>query len=540
MKEDKITIARLWPKYKGGYESRTSVIMGLDAQRYRTICIYLTKNSKQSNFFDEKGYKTFYVSNRQSLRTFNFLVIWNLAKVLKTEKVDIIHCHKHKSMVYGTIAAMIARTPVIIAHVHGLDRTRNWHRKLTNFFVMKRVNKILTVGEAVRGNVLKSNPRISPGKVYSLGNSIDYSRFANVSTTKESARRRLGLAPDSFVFGTVGRLVPTKGQIYLINAFAKVKQLVPSADLILVGDGRLRKQLGKQAAETLYTDSVHFLGYRDDIPELLKAMDVFVFPSVAEGLGRGLLEAMAAGVPCIGTNVGGVPEILADGKYGLLVPPEDDNALAEAMLRTAAMSQEEKADLTREARQRVTDEYDHQTIIRRLDNLYRNQVAAKQSFAEYIKHGINLVEIGNKYLPVEQLYAQYNPDRFEKYRSLHRGPVDTVLDMSASPHCRLLRAYQEDRKGFWSDIKKSDYYRMQRLYGKSRRRALSKAEGLIELYENIKSNGFNLEIIVVSKPIIENEYNSGYEIYEGHHRVACCLLLGIKSMLCRIVKVAPR
>jgi len=352
--------------------------MGLDAQRYRTICIYLTKNSKQSNFFDEKGYKTFYVSNRQSLRTFNFLVIWNLAKILKTEKVDIIHCHKHKSMVYGTIAAMIARTPLIIAHVHGLDRTRNWHRRLINFFVMKRVNKILTVGEAVRDDVLKNNPSISPEKVYSLGNSIDYSRFANVSTTKEIAKRRLGFAPDSFIFGTVGRLVPTKGQIYLINAFAKVKQLVPSAELILLGDGRLRKQLEKQAAETLYADCIHFLGYRDDIPELLKAMDVFVFPSVAEGFGRGLLEAMAAGVPCIGTKVGGNSEILGNSEFGFLVSPENENALAQVMIKVAKMPEPERTNIIERGKRRVKDEYIHEVVRKRLASIYDNAIENKK------------------------------------------------------------------------------------------------------------------------------------------------------------------
>lgn len=371
MKKRKITIARIWPKYKGTYESRAGVIMGLDPGRYRTIFVYLSKNSEKSNFFEEKGYKTFYLSNRQSLRAFNFLVAWKLANILKSEKVDIIHSHKHRSAVYGTVAAMMAGTPAIIAHVHGLNRTRNLGRKLTNFFLMKRVNKILTVGKAVRDDVLACNPSVPPEKVYSLGNSIDYTRLLRTTITKENAKNLLGLPGGSIVFGTIGRLRPSKGQSYLIDAFSEVKHELPSAQLVIAGDGCFKSELEKQAAKSNESDSVHFLGRRDDIPQILKALDVFVLPSIgSEGLPRALLEAMASGVPCVGTDISGIPEILDGGEFGFLVPPRDSKALAQAMLKAAKMSAQERAGLVERCKQRVIDHYSYEVVIKRLEKIY--------------------------------------------------------------------------------------------------------------------------------------------------------------------------
>ena len=146
----------------------------------------------------------------------------------------------------------------------------------------------------------------------------------------------------------------------------------------MVGDGRLRKDLETEAIRLQVFDAVHFLGYRDDVPELLKAMDVFVLPSISEGLPRVLLEAMAAGVPCIGTKVGGILEILADGKFGFLVPPKDENTLAEVMVKMVQMSEEEKQKLIEESRRRVKDKYNHALVIKRLENIYETEYNAKQ------------------------------------------------------------------------------------------------------------------------------------------------------------------
>ena len=302
------------------------------------------------------------------------MLVYRLVKIFKAEKVDIVQCHKHKAVLYGTIAAMIARAPVIFTHVEGLGRTRNIRRKLVNFFVLKRVNKVLAVADRVKDDVLENNPGVSGDKVFILGNSIDYKRFANVLISKKQIREKENFPADCFIFGTVGRLVPTKGQIYLVRAFAKVKQEIPSSYLVFIGDGRLRSELEKEIAAAGLTNSVRFLGRREDVPELLRAMDCFVLPSVAEGLPTVILEAMAAGVPCIASAVGGIPEIIADNKTGFLVPPMDEKTLAVVMITAAKKPQQEIKVVVDNAREMVRNFYDHENIIRKLEYLYQTEM----------------------------------------------------------------------------------------------------------------------------------------------------------------------
>jgi len=150
-------VARLWPRYEDKVPSRAPIILGINQKKYKTICIYLKKSSDVLDFFEGKGCKVFYISKRKFFRTFNLLIVWKLVRILKEQNVDILHCHKHQAAIYGAIAAKIAGGPVVLSHVHGLNRTRSRRRKLINSFVLKKLNKILTVGEVVRNDVLKNN-----------------------------------------------------------------------------------------------------------------------------------------------------------------------------------------------------------------------------------------------------------------------------------------------------------------------------------------------------------------------------------------------
>jgi glycosyltransferase involved in cell wall biosynthesis len=540
MKDGKIVVARIWPRYDGVITPRAPVVLGLPAEKYDKIVIYLMKNSEKPNFFEQNGCQTFYMSDQKYFRIFNFLIIWRLSKLLKQQQVDIVQSHGHLATVYGTIAAKIAGVWVIFSHVPGLNRSRRLRRKLVNLLVLRWVDKILTTGEAVKEDILRSNFAVRDSQVLSLGNSIDYEKYSGVQINRQQAKEAVGLKPDSFVFGTVGRLVPTKDHFSLINAFNRAKLSIPSAQLLIVGEGSLLNQLKEQSKQAPSANSIHFLGRRDDIPELLKAMDVFVLSSVAEGMPRVILEAMAAGVPCIATNIGAVPEILAGGEFGRLVEHRDSEAMAGAMIDFAKEEPSKREVMVQKAKQRVMDQYRHEVIIKKLENIYYDELVKKWTFTEYLKYGVSLVKVRDAVFPVEQLHVQYNPDRFKKYKSLHKGPTGTVLDMHASPHCRLLEAYERDGNEIFSNIKKHDYYKMQRYYGKSHRAAVSKTKRLVELYENMKNAGFNTSIVVVDKPIIENEYNSDCEIYTGHHRVACCIQLGIKSVPSEVMRVTNR
>jgi len=376
LEKDKINIALLWPKYSGKVTSVNDLVLGLDKERFNVIFIYLTGYGKSSNFLEEAGYEVFYLSNMERINVFRLSILLRLVGILKEHNVDILHCHRHKLTIYCVIAAIITRTPVVMAHVHGLGRSRNFRRRLINFLLFKKLNRIIAVANSVKEDVLRNNWSLSDEKIFVLENSVDYERFAGLSISKQNAKQMMGLPSDVFVFGTAGRLTPTKGLLYLIEAFSKVKEQKPSAHLVLLGDGQCRAELEQQASKVSCRNSIHFLGYRDNIEQLLRGMDVFVLSSVAEGMPRVILEAMSAGIPCIATEVGGIPEIIVGNDVGLLVSPRDPAALAQAMISSANMPEDRLEKLIEKAQYKAQQFYSHDVVREKLKYLYESEFRA--------------------------------------------------------------------------------------------------------------------------------------------------------------------
>jgi len=348
----------------------------LDKDRFNVIFIYLSGYDCEKYLRKEAEYEVFYLSNKQFIKTFRFSILFKLVRILREKNIDILHCHRYKSSLYGALAGMFAKQPVILSHVHGLSRTRNIVRKLLNFFVFSRVDRIIGCTSGVLDDVLRDNLFVRSRKLIALENSVDFNRFADESITKENARKRLDLPADAMVFGTVGRLVPTKGQSYLIQAFAQVKKQLPQSILLIVGTGRLESVLKAEAEKTGFCESIRFLGQRKDVVQILKSLDIFILPSVAEGFGLALAEAMAAGIPCIATEVGGIPEVTNGTEAGVLVPPRDSAALAVAVIKTASMPVNELAQLVDKAQNRVRCFYSYEVVGRKLANLYESEFRA--------------------------------------------------------------------------------------------------------------------------------------------------------------------
>lgn len=373
MYENKINLALLWASYGSGVTSVNDLIVRLDKNRFNPIFIFLTSGKSAENHLQQAGYRVFYLSGKKHIATFSLPAILRLAKLLRENRVDILHCHRHKPTVIGTLAAILAKTPVVLAHIHGLNRTRTFLRRTVNFFLFKKINTLIAVSQSVKNDILKSNRSAKTERLFVLENSIDYDRFANSGITKSQAKQLLGFSEGDFLFGTIGRLAPTKGLTYLFDAFTKVKRTAPSAHLAVIGDGYARGELEKYAAGTGCAASIHFLGHKDNIEKLLKGFDVFVLASVAEGMPRTILEAMAAGVPCIATRVGGIPEVINSPDTGIVVPSKDSKSLAEAMNSLVNMPGETLEKLIGNAKDRVRRVYSHEVITKKLENLYEGE-----------------------------------------------------------------------------------------------------------------------------------------------------------------------
>jgi glycosyltransferase involved in cell wall biosynthesis len=255
-----------------------------------------------------------------------------LSAYLRRERFDVVHTHDLWSNLLGIPAAWLARVPARVSSRRDLSHfdwyqssRRKWVRTIQNLSHL-----VLTNASAIRDSLI-AEEGFNPTKVRVIHNGIDIQRFG-----RQGADRKQ-LFPDE----SGGKLVvlvgnmhsDVKGHDCLIESARFVVQEFPAARFVLPGDGERRPGFERQAAKLGLEHNFLFLGQRGDIPEILACCDIAVLPSKAEGLSNAILEYMAAGLPTIASRVGGSPELIRDGETGLLVPPCDPHALAEALLR---------------------------------------------------------------------------------------------------------------------------------------------------------------------------------------------------------------
>lgn len=252
-----------------------------------------------------------------------------IIRTLRKGKYDILHTHGYFASTSMRAAAILARIPVVLSHV----QNTHWHyapcHLRTERFLSYFTDLIYCCSMAVRDFVVKSE-KISEKKVKVLYNAA---RIMDESP-QEPPDLPIAIGVENKIIITVSRLVEQKGHRFLIDAVPKVIEKFPNAIFLLVGDGILKSTLRAQIERLRLTDCVIFLGERRDVFSLLKIADIFVLPSSGwEGLGIALVEAMAMGLPLVGTSLGGIPEVIGDGINGFLVSPKNSDQLADAVIR---------------------------------------------------------------------------------------------------------------------------------------------------------------------------------------------------------------
>lgn len=297
--------------------------------------------------------------------------IWQgfkFADRLKKEKTDILMTYHFGSDIWGAVFGRIGKVKTIISNRRDEGFWRKNIHSAAYKFINRLVRKIIAVSNATREKVIRQEG-LSPEKVEVIYNGIDIERFKvdyNCSIIKNS----LGLPLDSKVIGCVSNLRPVKGHKYLIQAARSVIQKFPEAHFLFVGDGELKNELTAEAKKLNIENNIHFLGQRNDIPELLSVMDVCVLPSLSEGLSNTLLEYMAAGKPIIATKVGGNSELLKAPLQGILVEPANAIQLTQAILKLLE-NPKEAENLAVEARKFVQQSFRLEMMIRNYENLFQ-------------------------------------------------------------------------------------------------------------------------------------------------------------------------
>jgi glycosyltransferase involved in cell wall biosynthesis len=304
-------------------------------------------------------------------------LLWAVTNHLKETRPHILHSHRYKEHILGALAGKLSHNPLTVQTYHGLEENLpGWAGLKMNFYngINVAVGKATVDGivgvSAEITNILEG--RYPSADVRCIRNGIDLAQV--VPTVERSATRaQLGVAPDTFVVGAVGRLMPIKGFEYLIEAFAQLlrQQGLQKSKLVIVGDGPMRAVLGQCAERHGVSRDVKFLGTRADVYNLMRAIDVFVLSSLHEGVPMVLLEAMALGVPIVASRVGGIPEILEDRREAVLVPAKDPAALARA-IGALAGSSGLRAELIRAARVRVETQFSIETTAAKMREMYRS------------------------------------------------------------------------------------------------------------------------------------------------------------------------
>ena len=373
--KDTINILHLITRLPTGGAERllVSILRQLDHTRFRSIVCCIEEGGDLAGEIEALGIPLIILGRKK--KGHDRSIVPSLCDLIKTHDIDLVHSHLYRANLYGRLAAKRCGVPAI-ASIHNTYTKPKWHRRLMNWWLSRYTAKIIAGSDEVRRDIERYD-WVPARLIETLPNCIDLRRV-ETRLSRSEARQRLGFDDQHIVLGTVGRLEKQKGQIFLLRAFAR---LVNAADfpagrhlrLIIVGDGRERETLQEAAVTLDIADKVAFLGTRQDTADLFKAMDLYVMSSLWEGLSLAKLEAMAANLPVIVSDVGGAAEVLGDNEFGLRVPPGNAEALASA-IRRLIENPDLRADLADKGRQRVVSGYSSEVLMQRLQTLYQTTV----------------------------------------------------------------------------------------------------------------------------------------------------------------------
>jgi len=308
------------------------------------------------------------LSNARTVRQAMPLV-FRLWRTIRRLGPDIVHTNTLKTHLLAGAAARFAGRR-LIWHLRDILEEGN-ARKLLLRAARRLRPKVIAISEAVRRSL--GGAEVDVVVVY---NGTDLSAF-RPSPRREALRAALGLQPEEVAISIVGRLTPWKGHRELLRAFAEVVREEPRTRLLVVGEvafweDTYETELRNLAEELGIASLVQWLGFRSDVPDILAATDIFALPSIDEPFGRAVVEAMAVQLPVIGTRSGGVPEIVVEGKTGLLVPPGDQRELAAALVRLARDA-ELRRSMGQAGRARATDLFDVNRTAQRVQEVYAGE-----------------------------------------------------------------------------------------------------------------------------------------------------------------------
>lgn len=340
------------------------MIPRFDKSRFNVSLISLRRKDLSADTLEEFGIDVTYMARHK----FDPATFPALLKVLREKRADVLHLHGYGATTFGRMCAWRLGIPAIL-HEHANHGDTPWFQKIADRLLAPHTDLAIAVSEST--GEFTTRARLMPAertKVVYLGAPLD--EFARPRSAGEiaAARQSMGIAPGTVAIGTITRLMPSKGNQYLIEAAPKILETHPGVRFFMVGEGELQSELEAQARALHLGDRFVFSGFMRDVAAALSAFDIVVFPSLWEGTPLTVFEALAMGKPIVATDADGLVDVLTDRKDALIVPKANADALARGVCEvvdTPALA----ASLAAEAR-KTGQRYDIAAFVRKMERLY--------------------------------------------------------------------------------------------------------------------------------------------------------------------------
>jgi len=292
--------------------------------------------------------------------------------LVRKERVAVIHAHEFTANAYGSFMGRIMGVPVV-ATVHGKNYYAEQVKRRMAYRYVSRVSRMVAVSEDLKQFIVR-RVGVAENRVNVIYNGVELAGPPPLDQLS-AIRADLRLGEFDHVIGAVGSLYPVKGHIHLIRALPDILRACPRTLLLVVGRGELEQALKAEVAKWDLDSRVRFLGFRNDVPALLSLFDVFVLPSLSEGLSMALLEAMAAGKPVVATRVGGNSELVLDGDTGFLVDAESPESISDRVV-AILRDRQQAARMGDRGRRRVRDKFSFRAMVDHYQSYYAQAMGA--------------------------------------------------------------------------------------------------------------------------------------------------------------------
>ena len=314
--------------YGGAETGLLRNLKNLNKDIYDPCVVSIEKRGTVGEKIEQLGIEVVYLNDKGRLFSPGLMI--KIAKILEEKKPDILQTSLFYANFYGRIAAIFFKPKAVIIEEHSTYFEKKFYHILIDKLLSIFTDKIIACSKSVLYFTAKQEG-IKKDKFFLIYNAVDEKRF-NVPASKSDLRKKYGFSENDFIVGTVGMVIPIKGHRFIVEAASSLQNVIPGLKVLIIGDGEGKDALERSVRSGNLEKKVIFMGERQDVPELMKIMDIFVLPSLQEGFPMTILEAMYTGLPVIASDISGIPEIIENGENGLLIPPSDVSLLKEKII----------------------------------------------------------------------------------------------------------------------------------------------------------------------------------------------------------------